>query len=137
MYFPSGSSIIKHDSFTSPAKIWTLSWKEKINIFGNLKSLLLRIIHFKLECIYKRCLLFLLCYTYIPLSSIQKAKTLTQLIFTCSKSTIETLKKMWNMFKVDNKITRTTSWCISHFFLVFLLLTLNKKMLAGQLKTQT
>ena len=34
---------------------------------------------------------------------------LVQLIFTCSKLTIETLKKVWNMFKVNNKITRTMS----------------------------
>ena len=43
---------------------------------------------------------------------------LVQLIFTCSKLTIETLKKVWNMFKVNNKITRTMS-------LMSLLLTLN------------
>ena len=45
---------------------------------------------------------------------------------------------MWNMFKVSNKNTRTTwmnifhSEHISHFFLVFLLLALNKWMLAQQ-----
>ena len=34
----------------------------------------------------------------------------TQVRFTCSKTIIETLaKKVWNMFKVNNKNTRTTS----------------------------
>ena len=42
-----------------------------------------------------------------------------------------------NLFKFNNKDTRTTSWClvhfeqISHIILVFLLLTLNKQMPAG------
>ena len=36
-------------------------------------------------------------------------RLLSQLIFTCSKSIIETLKKMWNMFRVVyNKNTRTS-----------------------------
>ena len=43
----------------------------------------------------------------------------SKLTFTCSKSTIETLEKGKNMFKVNNKNTGTTS------VLVFLLLTLN------------
>ena len=34
---------------------------------------------------------------------------ITQLTFTCSMSTIETLEKKLNMFKVNNKNTRTTS----------------------------
>ena len=54
------------------------------------------------------------------------------------KVAIVTLEKGWNMLKVNNKNTRMTSmitfWCvfivnfehISHFFLVFLLVTLNK-----------
>ena len=58
---------------------------------------------------------------------------LTQPAFTCSKLTIKTLQKMRNMFKVNNKDTRTTPfWClivnfghISHLALVFLMLTLN------------
>ena len=33
----------------------------------------------------------------------------TQLTFTCSKSWIEALEKAWNMFKVNNTNTRTTS----------------------------
>ena len=33
----------------------------------------------------------------------------TQLTFTCSNSTIEHYKKVWNMFKVNNKNTRMTS----------------------------
>ena len=54
--------------------------------------------------------------------------------FTCSNSTIGTLKNMWTMSKVNNKNTRTTSITskhISHFFLMFLLFTLSKWMLAG------
>ena len=35
--------------------------------------------------------------------------TVTQVTFTYSKSTIETQKKVWNMFKVNNKNTRMTS----------------------------
>ena len=39
----------------------------------------------------------------------------TQITFTCSNSTIETVKKVWNMFKFNNKNTRTLSltsfWC--------------------------
>ena len=66
----------------------------------------------------------------------------SQLIFTCSKSTIETVEKGVNMFKFNNKNTRMTSmtsfWCFycwlwiyfTHF-LVFLLLTFNKRMLVG------
>ena len=70
---------------------------------------------------------------------------LTQSAFTCPKSIIETLqKKLQNMFKFNNKITKTTSrhWRrsgifivnsehISHSF-VFLLLTLSKYIIAGQ-----
>ena len=33
----------------------------------------------------------------------------TQLTFICSKSTIQTIKKMWNIFKVNNKNTRATT----------------------------
>ena len=37
-------------------------------------------------------------------------------IVTCSKSTIEILKKVWNMFKVYNKNSRTTSvWWFTTF----------------------
>ena len=53
--------------------------------------------------------------------------------FTCSNSTKETLKNMWIMSKVNNKNTRTTSVTskhVSHFFPIFLLLTLSKWMLA-------
>ena len=32
----------------------------------------------------------------------------SQLTFTCSKSIIQTLEKVWNMFKISNKNTRTT-----------------------------
>ena len=44
-----------------------------------------------------------------------RQKVLIQLTFTCSKLTIETLKQVRNMFKVNNKDTRTTPlasfWC--------------------------
>ena len=54
-----------------------------------------------------------------------------QVTFPCSKSAIETLEKGVNMFKVNNKNSKTTSltpfWCffvnfeyISHIFLVSL-----------------
>ena len=40
----------------------------------------------------------------------------SQLTFTCSKSTMETLEKVWHMFRVNNKNIRTTSltsfWCV-------------------------
>ena len=43
-----------------------------------------------------------------------------QLVFTCSKLTIETQEKsVWNTFKVSNKDTRTTSmtfWCLYCYF---------------------
>ena len=42
-------------------------------------------------------------------------KEFSQLTFYCLKSTIETLEKAWDMFKANNKNTRTTSltsfWC--------------------------
>ena len=37
------------------------------------------------------------------------ANKLNPLTVTCSKPTIETLKKIWNMFTVNNKNTSTTS----------------------------
>ena len=50
------------------------------------------------------------CETKISWSIVSAVKKKrSQLIVTCSKSTIETLKKMWNMFKVYNKNSRTTS----------------------------
>ena len=51
----------------------------------------------------------------------KKAFQPTQLILTCSKSAMETLKKLCDMFKVNNNNTRN-----SHLFLLFLLLTLKK-----------
>ena len=45
----------------------------------------------------------------------------TQQTFNCSKSTMETLKKVWNMIKVNNKNSRTTPDVVA----VSLLLTLN------------
>ena len=38
-------------------------------------------------------------------------KDISQFTFTCSKLTIETVEKVWNMFKVNNKDTRTTLIC--------------------------
>ena len=40
----------------------------------------------------------------------EKEHITSQLTVTCSQFTIETLKKVWNMFKVNYKKTRTTSW---------------------------
>ena len=60
----------------------------------------------------------------------------TQQTITCSKSTIETTEKVWNTFKVNNKDNKTTYDVyfkhISQFFLVFLLLTLNRWLFAGK-----
>ena len=60
-----------------------------------------------------------------------------------------TRKKLWNMFKVNNKNNRAASWLrsgvfivnfehISHLIITFLMLTLNKEILAGltQISTQ-
>ena len=64
----------------------------------------------------------------MPLASIQ---TPLQREFTCSKVAIETLQQMYDMFKFNNKDTRTTPMAIvnydhiSHLALVFLLLTFN------------
>ena len=43
------------------------------------------------------------------------ASLITQL-FTCSRSTRETLEQVWNMFKANNKSTRTTSLIFHIFF---------------------
>ena len=68
---------------------------------------------------------------------------MSQPAFTCSKSKIETpKKKVGNLFKVNDKDTKTTSRRrsgvfivnteqISHIVVMFLLLTLNKEMPAG------
>ena len=48
-------------------------------------------------------------YTKSIQSCVQSCKLLAQQKLTCSKATIETLEKVWNMFKVNNKDTRTTS----------------------------
>ena len=42
----------------------------------------------------------------------------TQLTFTCSTSTIEALEKGVNMFKLNNKNTRTRSMTFSGVFIV-------------------
>ena len=51
----------------------------------------------------------------------------SQPAITRSKLKIETLEKMWNMFKVNSKDTKY--FCC--FYLVFQLLTLNMELLAG------
>ena len=63
----------------------------------------------------------------------------SQVIFPCSKSTIETLEKdvkcVQSLFKCDvidvALVSLNCYELISNIFLPFLLLTLNKKMLAG------
>ena len=42
-------------------------------------------------------------------ANLSHVTTVTQRTFTCSKSAIKTLEKVWNMFKVYNQNTRTTS----------------------------
>ena len=56
---------------------------------------------------------------------------LTQLIFPSSKSTIELLEEGGNMFKSNNNNFIANLKHISHLFLVFQSLTLNKLLLAG------
>ena len=64
-------------------------------------------------------------------------QAISQPAITCSKLTIETPKRMWNMFKVNNKDTRTTPLAlflclivnfehISHLILMFLLWVLSR-----------
>ena len=69
---------------------------------------------------------------FVPRISLLTLNTYSK-IFNCSESTIKILEKDVNMFKVNNKNTRTTSMFlsltlkyISHVFVVLLLLTLNK-----------
>ena len=38
-----------------------------------------------------------------------------QTIIACSNSKMETLRKVWNMFKVNNKDTRRRQWLWTHF----------------------
>ena len=49
---------------------------------------------------------------------IKFSEVTTRLTFTCSKSSMETLEKVWNMFRVNNKIVDIEH--ISHLFLMFL-----------------
>ena len=71
---------------------------------------------------------------FVTESGLMWKKQTTQLTFTCSKSRIEILKNVWNMFRVNNK---NTSWRrsdvlivnfehILHLFLMFLFLILSK-----------
>ena len=57
----------------------------------------------------------------------------SHLTYTCSKSTIEMLKKVWNMFKVKRRssVFIVNFEHISHLSSVFLLLTWKKQILAG------
>ena len=61
-------------------------------------------------------------------------------MFSFLKWTMETPENVWNLFKANNKYTRTTSVTLlrclqtSYIVLVFPLLTLNKRMPAGCLK---
>ena len=52
----------------------------------------------------------------------RKNEPVTQLALTCSESTIETIKKVYNMFKANNKKHQDGAIDV---VLVFLLLTLN------------
>ena len=81
-----------------------------------------------------------MCYAHFPgsMSEDFKEGETTQLIFTCSKSTTETLEKRCEICsKLTIKTPERCHWRrsgvfiinsehISHFFLVFLLLTLSK-----------
>ena len=90
-----------------------------------------------LACFFVLCFYVLTCLTSLLCSMS------SQLTFTCSKATIETLENLWNMFTVNNKKARTyrpwlrsgafivTFRYIPHLFLVVLLLILNKYLLAG------
>ena len=53
----------------------------------------------------KRSFILQLFYAFIKTVLVSVSK----LIFTFSKSTLKTLEKMWNMLKINNKNTRTTS----------------------------
>ena len=63
-----------------------------------------------------------LSHTYFVFSIVdfEQINASFQLTFTCSKSAIETLEKVWNMSRVNNKSNRTMSltslWC---FLLLF------------------
>ena len=67
-----------------------------------------------------KCLQFVNSYHSL-FSSFSFDHNTPQLTFTSLKSTIETLKKVWNIFKVNNKNIADVVYVI----LVFLLLTLN------------
>ena len=84
-------------------------------------------------CFYLRCIKPILKYCIVSLYYFGQYKanvlfllslktSVTQITFTCAKSTLETLEKVKRMFKANNKNTRTMSF---EFVLVFLLLTLN------------
>ena len=86
----------------------------------------------ELKCLSK---LFLLFYFLYSNDFDSEAVYITHLTFTCSKSAIETLQKVQDMFKVNYKKTQNDLRSgvfivsfehISHFFLVFLLLTVSK-----------
>ena len=54
-------------------------------------------------------------YSFLPAEVSMRQ---TQLVFTCSKSTVETPENVLNVFKVNNKDTRTSQWCRCGVFIV-------------------
>ena len=64
-------------------------------------------------------------------------KTTTQLTFICSKSTIEKLKKVWNMFKVNNKTPERYNISFSIFLWCVKKQTPNYKYLLGLIKRRS
>ena len=77
---------------------------------------------------------------FASLVTLSEYKQAAQQIFSCSKSTIEILRKSVKHVQSNNKNNRTTSLTgvfvvkfeyISNLFLLLLVLTLNKYMLAG------
>ena len=88
-----------------------------INSFDSLLRLKTDTTHFHMSANDPFIFEELKCYSHNSSFSLFKdLKCQSALIFTCSKSTIDTLKKVWNRFKVNNKNTITTSftcfWCV-------------------------
>ena len=69
----------------------------------------------------------------------QNALSETQATFTCSKSALETLEKVWNLFKVNNKETSNVLIVdfkqISYLFLVLLYLLWTDIFLLGTINS--
>ena len=116
-FFPAGIYLLKvnNRNIRTRCEICSkLTIKATVNVVLVSLLLTLNIFHTLLYCFY--CWLWAvkcpLCL-FLP-----RLGVFSQLKFTCATSAIETLEKMWNMFKVNNKNTRDV-------VLVFLLLTLN------------